>query len=466
MNLSSKWRLSLVTALVMALHQPLRAQEAAASNVAKPSSVEIQPKRSEAHIGDKLKFTAVAKDSSGNVIDAKPSSWFADPFDVAGANEDGTVVFHQPGEVIVGAVIAGKTGYAHVTVATPSVARVDIDRVAGALPVGGTAVLFATPRLANGNPRMDSTVQWMSKSPSIAAVDGSGMVTGLAPGAATLVATSESGTGEVSFKVVKDTVKHVSVDPTVTAAKTGDVVHFTARTEGPKDLLTTWSVNGPGATIYPDGGFLADNPGIYQVTASVGRHRGVASITVSARKVEREMEVVSRIPIKGGDGAPIQTSEEWVVGNHLFVGSISDRILAYDISDPDNPKPLGSKKADARLINDLSTTPDEKVGVFTREGASDRKNGIVFFDPSDPSLKTISEYTDTVTGGVHSAFIDGHYVYVTDDATGSLRVIDFQDVNHPKEVARWQTESATASTIMGPFGPMSTGRYLHDLYVK
>jgi hypothetical protein len=223
------------------------------------------------------------------------------------------------------------------------------------------------------------------------------------------------------------------VDPTVTAAKTGDVVHFTARTEGPKDLLTTWSVNGPGATIYPDGGFLADNPGIYQVTASVGRHRGVASITVSARKVEREMEVVSRIPIKGGDGAPIQTSEEWVVGNHLFVGSISDRILAYDISDPDNPKPLGSKKADARLINDLSTTPDERVGVFTREGASDRKNGIVFFDPSDPSLKTISEYTDTVTGGVHSAFIDGHYVYVTDDATGSLRIIDFRMSSIPKK---------------------------------
>ena len=36
---------------------------------------------------------------------------------------------------------------------------------------------------------------------------------------------------------------------------------------------------------------------------------------------------------------------------------------------------------------------------------------------------------------------------------------------HPKEVARWQTENATAQTIGGPMGPTETGRYLHDLYV-
>jgi hypothetical protein len=81
-------------------------------------------------------------------------------------------------------------------------------------------------------------------------------------------------------------------------------------------------------------------------------------------------------------------------------------------------------------------------------------------------LKVLSEYTETVTGGVHSAFINTHYVYITDDATGSLRVIDFQDTQHPKEVARWQVENATAASIAGPMGPMSSGRYLHDLSVK
>ena len=72
----------------------------------------------------------------------------------------------------------------------------------------------------------------------------------------------------------------------------------------------------------------------------------------------------------------------------------------------------------------------------------------MFFDASDPAhLKVISEYTETVTGGVHSAFINGHYAYITDDATGSLRVIDFADATHPKEVARWQTEKAQEQMI-------------------
>ena len=68
----------------------------------------------------------------------------------------------------------------------------------------------------------------------------------------------------------------------------------------------------------------------------------------------------------------------------------------------------------------------------------------------------LSEYTATVTGGVHSAYIDGHDVYLTDDATGSLRVIDFQDPKHPKEVARWQVENPTVVSINTEMGSMTS----------
>jgi len=119
-----------------------------------------------------------------------------------------------------------------------------------------------------------------------------------------------------------------------------------------------------------------------------------------------------------------------------------------DISDPANPKLTDTVKVDARLINDISTSADGKILVISREGASNRKNGIAFYDTSDPAHpKLISEYTTTVSGGVHSAFVNDHYVYLTDDATGSMRVIDFKDVKNPKEVARWQTEPQTATTI-------------------
>jgi hypothetical protein len=105
--------------------------------------------------------------------------------------------------------------------------------------------------------------------------------------------------------------------------------------------------------------------------------------------------------------------------------------------------------------------------VLTREGASNRKNGIVFLDLADPAHpKVLSEYTETVTGGVHSAFVDGHYVYLTDDATGSLRVIDFADATTPKEVARWQTDSPLARSVTNDKGETVVGgRMLHDVQV-
>ena len=444
-----------------------------AAEAPKPASIEVTPDGTEVHVGDKVQFKAVAKDASGKVLDVKPETWFAAPFDVAGADDKGVVVFHQPGAVTVGVVIADKPGFAHVTVVTPPVAKIDIAPMSTPLAAGSSTLMIATARSSNGDPRTDVPIQWKSSSPALAKVDAAGMVTAVAPGTAKLQATAGPAGAEISVRVVADSVQSLAVSPADTNARTGDVIHFVATAKGAKGaavtgVLISWSVSGPGASIYPDGGFVATRPGTYLVKASIGRHDAVASVTVAPRNAEHALEVVAHIPSKNpSDGSVLQTSEEWIIGHHLYVSTIADRVYSYDISDPANPKALDSMKVDARLINDVSTTPDEKVGVFTREGASNRKNGIVFFDASDPAhLKVLSEYTETVTGGVHSAFINTHYVYITDDATGSLRIIDFKDSAHPKEVARWQTENATAQTVVGPLGPSETGRYLHDLYVK
>ena len=181
------------------------------------------------------------------------------------------------------------------------------------------------------------------------------------------------------------------------------------------------------------------------------------------REVARELEVVGRTPQE-----EFQTAEQWIVGKYAYVSSImAGRIWVYDLSDPAKPVKVDSISFDARVINDVSTTADGKIAVVTREGASNRKNGIVFLDLADPAHpKVLSEYTETVTGGVHSAYVDGHYVYLTDDATGSLRVIDFADPAKPKEVARWQTESPLARPVKNPEGETFVGgRMLHDVQV-
>jgi hypothetical protein len=97
--------------------------------------------------------------------------------------------------------------------------------------------------------------------------------------------------------------------------------------------------------------------------------------------------------------------------------------------------------------------------VLTREGASSRRNGIVilsFEDPAHP--KAVGDFTETVTGGVHSTYVYsqpkyGTHVYLTDDATGSLRVVDISDPKTPREIARWQTDRPAS-------------RMLHDVDVR
>jgi hypothetical protein len=106
-------------------------------------TVEVSPTSAEAEVGETLSFHAVAKDASGKVLDEPVASWFAAPFDVGSADNDGSVVFHDAGKVRVGAVVGGKTGYAEVTVKVPHVARIEVSKPETLFVVGGGLSLEA-----------------------------------------------------------------------------------------------------------------------------------------------------------------------------------------------------------------------------------------------------------------------------------------------------------------------------------
>lgn len=431
-------------------------------------TVEISPGAVEAEPGQKIKFTATAKDASGKTVEVKSISWYAAPFDLATADETGMVSFYNPGEVRVLALVGGKFAVANVLVKPPRVTRIDIAPFAGPVVVGGTAKLNATARSSDGNPRSDVAITWASDNPAVATVDPAGTIIGISPGRATLKANAEGATGTVTVRVVKSNVQNISIEPKTANVRTGDVVRFKANATAKggaqvNNPFVRWEVNGDGAAmIESDGGFVAERPGTYVVTASSGDRTAVASVIVAPRNVERDFQIVGRAPFKD-----FQAAEQWIFKNYAYVSTISDKVLVYDITDPANPKLTDTLKVDARIVNDISLTADGRTGVLTREGASSRKNGIVFLDTSDLAHpKIVSEYTETVTGGVHSAFIYEHYVFLTDDATNSMRVIDFKDVKAPKEVARWQVENGVVTTVRTGEGEEIGGRYLHDVYVK
>ena len=452
--------------LVSPIHGQEKPQEAKPTGP-KPSRVEITPRTVETVAGQQLTFTAAGYDEAGNKMDAQPSAWFAAPFDLAFADDKGTVTFTGSGDVRVGAIINGKSGFIVVTVRPQAVARVTITKPRAALAVGTGLTLQAHAEMANGDPRTDQQVKWVSLRPDVASIDESGFVVGQAVGTAMLEASVGDVKASTSIDVVRNPVRELSITPKTTRARTGDVVRFESVASGQANArvsaVARWSVSGVGATIDADGGFVAERPGSYAVTATIGDRSAVASVTVVPREVARELEVVGRTPQE-----EFQAAEQWIIGKYAYLSSImAGRVWVYDISDPAKPVKVDSVSFDARVINDVSTTADGRIAVITREGASNRKNGIVFLDLADPAHpKVLSEYTETVTGGVHSAYVNGHYVYLTDDATGSLRVIDFADPAKPKEVARWQTENPLARPVKTPEGETFIGgRMLHDVQV-
>ncbi|HSE18083.1 MAG TPA: Ig-like domain-containing protein [Pyrinomonadaceae bacterium] len=454
--------LTLVVATLLFSFNVLAQDASPAVSASMVKTVAVTASIKEAEVGQQVKISVVAKDASGNVVNEKPSTYFAGPFDIAAVDDDGNVKLFGVGQVTVGAIVGGKPGLSTFMVKAPTVKTIEITPVKTPLVSGGHVQLDAVTRIFNGDPRTGVLIDWTSDNTKVATVDAAGVVTGVGPGKANIKAASGPATATTTISVVKNNLRSLTVTAGAKTARTGDVIRFNAKGDPGSDFTTSWTVSGNAATVDSSGAFVADLPGTYIVTATSGNVTSSASIVVTPRDQEREVTIVGRAPMKEFQGA-----EQWIIGNYAYYSTISDRFLVYDISDPANPKLTDTVKVDARLVNDISTTADGKILVISREGASNRKNGIAFYDTSDPAHpKLISEYTATVTGGVHSAFVDGHYVYLTDDATGSMRVIDFADVKNPKEVARWQTENPLAGMVRTKEGEQIAGRYIHDLQVK
>jgi hypothetical protein len=86
------------------------------------------------------------------------------------------------------------------TASPPAVASVAITPTSASVVMGQTTTLVATPRGPSGETLADRTVSWSSSNTAIATVTTAGIVAGVAPGPATITATSEgkSTTAEVT----------------------------------------------------------------------------------------------------------------------------------------------------------------------------------------------------------------------------------------------------------------------------
>jgi len=448
-------RLSVVLALLQHPAAPAQAAFPIAKVVVTPPAGEIQ-------VGQTVRLSAQALDSAGKPVPGSKVAWFAGGTE-GSVDSTGLVTGGYSGHVRVYAVglVPGQNGQkvteVVITVLPEPPARVVVTPAPAKLIVGTHLTLVGTAYSKHEDVRHDP-VTFVSSNPRVAAVTPDGAVHALAAGRATITAAAGPATATLPVQAVANTIVKLAVEPAATSVRTGDVVRFTAQTKDAagkpvRDVAVQWSLTaGPGvAQLDPQGAFVAELPGSYTVTAAVGARSSDAVVRVEQRRVTRGIEVRAHLPIK------FSSAEVWMhpSGKCVYLTTIADRVYVIDVSDWTAPKIVDSMLTNARIVNDIMTTEDGKYGVFSREGASDRKNGIVVFDAHDPCHpRAIAEYTETVSGGVHSSYVYQGRAYITDDATGSMRVIDFRDATHPREVARWQAQQTEA------------GRYLHDIMVK
>ena len=447
-------------ALLLALMQ----QPAAPAPASPIARVEVTPARSQIQIGQTVRLTGRALDSSGNPVAGARIAWFAGGGE-GSVDSTGLVLGGYRGTVQVRAVasVPGKSGNAFgqsvITVLPAPAARIEVHpRVARVAT--GTRLTLAGVAYSAQNDRRDDPVRFASSAPAVVSVSADGRFSALTPGRATITAKAGAATVPMTVEVIANPVTRLALEPAGQTVRTGDVVRFQARPTDAsgkpvRNLAVRWSIAALGAAgvaqVDDEGAFVAETPGRYTVSASIGGQTADAVVDAAPRRAGRGIEVEGRVPIA------FPSAEVWVHpgGKCAYLSTISDRVYAIDVTSPRAPKIVDSMMTNARIVNDVMTTEDGRYGVFSREGASDRKNGIVVFDASDACHpKPVGAYTETVSGGVHSSFVYQGHVYLTDDATGSMRVIDIQDPAHPKEVGRWQTEQTEA------------GRYLHDIDVK
>ncbi|HUF14064.1 MAG TPA: hypothetical protein VMN78_13250 [Longimicrobiales bacterium] len=344
-------------------------------------------------------------------------------------------------------------------------ARVEVRVPDAPLFVGGQLVLDAAGFSDDDSPREDIDYTWRSADPGIASVDPLGVVRGRRVGRATISASAEGITSDVVVQVVPNIVASLTIEPQSASVETGDVVRFRAvardaRGDAIPAVPVSYAIVGGdprgtvGAAIYEDGAFVAERPGTYQVTATAGGSAGVATVSASPRRGEL---VATRV----GSGiiSHTPTSDLWVFrGNdgrdYAYTGTHvgGQKMFAWDVTDPANPILTDSVVVDARVVNDVKVNEAATLAVITREGASNRRNGIVILDLTAPAHPTVlSEYTETVTGGVHNTYIVGDLVYAINDGTRDVHIIDISDPRNPREVGRWGIERE--------------GKYLHDIWV-
>jgi hypothetical protein len=345
----------------------------------------------------------------------------------------------------------------------PAVERVEITRRADALYVG-IRILHAAVGLHGDGTTRDRAVEvgWSSSDESVATVDRHGYVIAHREGTVAIRAEIDGVVDSTAYRVRPLPAERLVVEGGAESARTGDVLDFTARAIGRdgrvvEDLPVEWTytflphdtvqAHGAGAAI-ADGRFVAQVPGVYTVTASAGPLTARSTVEIHPRDVLHRVHEVGR-----GRVTHTMSHDFWVWEgldgrDYAITGTTGGTAYIWDITDPTDIAKTDSIQVDARQVNDVKVSPDGRYGVLTREGASNRRNGVVILDLRNPANPVIAaEHTESLTGGVHNVWPEDDYLYALSGGE-RIVIIDMSDIYNPRNVGSYNPPNSSIHDVM------------------
>ena len=337
------------------------------------ASVDVSPTGITLAAGQTTSLAGTPRDGAGHALTDRDVTWTSGAPSIATVDSTGAVSGLSAGTATITATAEGVNGSASVTVLPHRVATVLVAPVNVSILPGDTLRLAATARDALSNVLTGLVFGWGSDNVSVATVDANGLVTGRAPGVATVYATSSGASGSVDAVVVDPNAPRIlAVTPAElvegqAATLHGRNFHAIAATnvvtiDGVRATVSTatdstLAITVPALNCRPR--HLADIS--VTVTGSSGRFGHPARPATSFQLAVGQMALLRTPSAYCLQFAATTADEQYVFGVQSIAESASSLSSVQVVSDADDGIPAAAQPATLPLAAQATDSPADEL---------------------------------------------------------------------------------------------------------
>jgi trimeric autotransporter adhesin len=415
-------------------------------------SIVVEPAEPVLQEGAEIQLKARLFNASGTELEGRAVFWASEDPEVATLSDSGVLRGVARGTTRVAASAEGKHALTEVRVVPIPVGAVSVSPSSVRIGVEESETLQVVVRDERGTVVTDREVTWSSSSTAVAVVNGSGVVTGVRPGRATISAVAEGVSGSADVRVTSGPPAEIDiVSGNAQQSETGRtlpellVVRLTDAQQNPvPDVAVTWEADH--GTVTPTDDRTDENgeaSASWKLGSSTGEQRATASVgTLNVRfTASAAARTVARVEVSPGSVTLIPLATQRLEATALDddENELSGRSVTWESS-----APRVATVSSSGLVRALR--PGQAVITATIDGVAGTSSVRVNQGQAS-SLEVVSgNGQEAITG---TELRDPLVVRVTDEQGNTVPEVEVQ-----WSAAHGSVSPTSAST--GPTGEAST----------